>query len=71
MIQYKTLILRVGFDEKKHGYINPYQDMIEDNVPEYDVDNEDTNRFNFIPPIRQIMMLVYVIFYFKLKMIEN
>jgi len=31
--QYKTLILRVGFDEKKHGYINPCADVINDNIP--------------------------------------
>ena len=29
--QYKTLILHVGYDEKKHS--NPYQDMINDRVP--------------------------------------
>jgi len=28
--QYKTLILRVGFDEKRHGYINPCQDLLDD-----------------------------------------
>lgn len=33
--QYKTLILRVGFDEKKHGYINPCADVMNDNVPSY------------------------------------
>ena len=27
--QYKTLILRVGYDEKKHGYINPCLEVIE------------------------------------------
>jgi hypothetical protein len=27
--QYKTLILRVGYDEKKHGYINPCNEVIE------------------------------------------
>lgn len=32
--QYKTLILMVGFDEKKHGYINPCNDVIEDKMPE-------------------------------------
>ena len=26
--------LRVGFDEKRHGYINPCQDLLDDNVPE-------------------------------------
>jgi hypothetical protein len=31
--QYKTLILRCGFDEKKHGYINPCQDVLEDKLP--------------------------------------
>lgn len=33
LTQYKTLILRVGFDEKKHGYVNPCKDVIDDNVP--------------------------------------
>ena len=32
--QYKTLILMVGFDERKHGYINPCNDVIQDNMPE-------------------------------------
>jgi hypothetical protein len=29
---YKTLSLRVGFDEKKHGILNPCEDIIQDNV---------------------------------------
>lgn len=33
-IQYKTLILAVGFDEKQHGYINPYNDMLLDKIPD-------------------------------------
>lgn len=32
IMQYKTLILRVGFDEKRHGYINPCQDIIDDKI---------------------------------------
>lgn len=42
--QYKTLILRVGFDEKKHGYINPCGDVINDRLPSVneDRDNEET-----------------------------
>ena len=28
--QYKTIILRVGFDVRRHGYINPCQEIIED-----------------------------------------
>ena len=38
--QYKTLVLRVGFDEKKHGYINPCQDVLDDKLPSKD-DNND------------------------------
>ena len=32
--QYKTLELRVGFDENRHGFINPCQDLLEDKIPE-------------------------------------
>jgi len=43
VIQYKTLILRCGYDETKHGFLNPFQDIVEDKIknPE-DIDNEDT-----------------------------
>jgi len=34
--QYKTLILMVGFDSKKHGYVNPCNDVINDKLPEYE-----------------------------------
>jgi hypothetical protein len=33
LTQYKTLILRVGFDERKHGYLNPLMDVINNNIP--------------------------------------
>lgn len=42
--QYKTLTLRVGFDESnpKHGYMNPCGDVIEDNIKKnVDSNNED------------------------------
>lgn len=40
--QYKTIILRVGYDERKHGYMNPCAAIIEDNIPRAgDVDLED------------------------------
>ena len=40
--QYKTLTLRVGFDEAKHGYINPCADIIQDNIKKAtDLDNEE------------------------------
>ena len=40
--QYKTLILRVGFDEKKHGYLNPCQNLYDLKIPsQSDMDNEE------------------------------
>ena len=42
LIQYKTLILRVGFDEKRHGYINPCQDIIDDKIPEHGDKDDDS-----------------------------
>lgn len=43
VLQYKTLILRCGFNEKTHGYLNPMLDVIQDNLPSPDnLDNEDS-----------------------------
>ncbi len=36
LAQFKTCILRVGFNEEVDGYLNPCQNIIEDNIPEYD-----------------------------------
>ena len=44
--QYKTLILKVGFDEKRHGYINPCQDVLDDKLP---VTKEGENEDNYRP----------------------
>ena len=33
LTQYKTLILRVGFSERNHGYLNPCEDIIQGNLP--------------------------------------
>jgi hypothetical protein len=42
LTQYKTLVLRVGFDEKEHGYINPCQDVLDDKLPNSEnLDEED------------------------------
>jgi hypothetical protein len=41
LTQYKTLILRCGFDEKVHGYLNPCQDVIDDNLPDYEKDKHN------------------------------
>jgi hypothetical protein len=43
VIQYKTLVLRCGFNEKEDGYMNPFQSVINDDLPKQsDVDNEDS-----------------------------
>ena len=43
VIQYKTLVLRCGFDERKHGFLNPCQDILNDKLPSpEDIDNVDT-----------------------------
>ena len=40
---YKTIELRVGFDQKKHGFINPCNDVINDNIPKVtDIDDEES-----------------------------
>jgi len=46
---YKTLILRVGYDESKHGYINPYQDMINDKIPNPNQSNVREAADTYIP----------------------
>lgn len=51
IVQYKTLILRVGYDVRKHGYANPYQYIIDDTIPLLD-NNDNTDSFKpvqFIP----------------------
>ena len=40
--QYKTLILTVGFDQSKHGFVNPCQDVLDDKFTDpKDIDNEE------------------------------
>ena len=33
--QYKTLVLMVGYDPNKHGYVNPCENIIQDDLPDY------------------------------------
>jgi hypothetical protein len=47
--QYKTLILMVGFDEKKHGYVNPCNDVIQDKLPSSSSDNINENTYKPMP----------------------
>ena len=45
LTQYKKLVLRVGFNEKRHGYINPCQDVIDDNLPDANLEEDDENKY--------------------------
>jgi mRNA (guanine-N7-)-methyltransferase len=47
LVQYKTVILRVGFNEndKRHAFSNPCQDIIEDKIPSYTGDQDDEDAY--------------------------
>ena len=45
LTQYKKIVLRVGFNEKRHGYVNPCQDVIDDNLPDASVEEDDENKY--------------------------
>jgi len=47
LVQYKTVILRVGFNEndQRHAFTNPCQDIIEDKIPSYAGDQEDEDAY--------------------------
>ena len=47
--QYKTLILTVGFDQSKHGYINPCQDVLDDKFIPYGEKNVDDSEEGYKP----------------------
>lgn len=47
--QYKVIELRCTFVEKKHGYINPCQDIIDDKLPEFV--NQDDKSSNEAKPM--------------------
>jgi hypothetical protein len=38
--QFKTLVLRVGYNDKIHGYINPCSMIINDEMPEFNIDSK-------------------------------
>ncbi|ALH23208.1 mRNA capping enzyme [Chrysochromulina ericina virus CeV-01B] len=51
LLQYKTVILRVGYDVNKHGFANPCQYLIDDEIPlGTDFDSEDRFKpVKFVP----------------------
>lgn len=38
--EYKTVVLRCGFNEILHGYLNPCKNVFEDEIPQYSNDNK-------------------------------
>ena len=46
--QYKTLVLRCGFDKKKHGYLNPFNDVINENFENAN-DLDDSKSYQPVP----------------------
>ena len=46
--QYKIITLRCGFDQRKHGFINPCNDVITDNLPKFD-DMDNTETYKPVP----------------------
>jgi hypothetical protein len=47
--EYKTIELRCGFDEKKDGYINPCQDIIDDKLPEFKKQEDNVRSNDYMP----------------------
>ena len=47
--QYKTILLHVGFDQGKDGYLNPFQDMLDDNTPYFSMDSDSKPGDNYKP----------------------
>lgn len=49
--QFKQVELRCTFIEKKHGFINPCQDIIDDKLPEYSSNIQDDKLMNEAKPV--------------------
>jgi len=62
---YKVIELRCGFSEKNDGFINPCQDIIDDNLPEYKQYNDEKKMIihlkYFVLLNHMILMLGFVI----------
>ena len=41
ILQYKTLVLRCGYSKEDHGYLNPFNDMINDTFQIFNKDNDN------------------------------
>ena len=47
--EYKKIVLRCGFNEKRDGFINPCQDIIDDKLPQYQARYEDRQENDYVP----------------------
>ena len=47
LVQYKTLVLRCGFDETKHGFLNPCNNVLNDEIP----DKGEQDNYNRYKPV--------------------
>jgi hypothetical protein len=44
--QYKVIVLKCGFSIKDHGYINPFQDVIDNKIPR---ETDDRKEYEYLP----------------------
>ena len=53
LTQYKTFVLRVGYSDKDHGFINPCQNLLDDDIPnrssQYEKDKSTYKPIPFYP----------------------
>ena len=52
--QYKTLILWCGLDKKKHKFMNPFDDVLYDNIPKQPKGHDDEEKYEvkrFVPTV--------------------
>ena len=49
VLQYKTMVLHVGFNPKKDGFINPFQDVLNDSIVLLKDQKEEDKRYKPVP----------------------
>jgi mRNA (guanine-N7-)-methyltransferase len=47
--QYRTIELRCGFNKKTHMIMNPFQDLLDDNIPRMNLDNDNEETYVAVP----------------------
>ena len=48
-IEYKTLMLMCGFDKKRDGFMNPFDDVLFDNIPKDNYGKHDESKYEAVP----------------------